>query len=126
MTDKSGKTFMTGPSQDELCLLDMAKETGLCEFIDRNSAVFTIRVLGKIEEYRTVKFYDFTSARKMMTRIVQNVETGRILSLTKGADSAILSRCIPRCLVSLRQKTRKVRDQGREDLFNAEESSIVN
>ena len=98
----------------------------MCEFIDRNSAVFTIRVLGKIEEYRTVKFYDFTSARKMMTRIVQNVETGRILSLTKGADSAILSRCIPRCLVSLRQKTRKVRDQGREDLFNAEESSIVN
>ena len=48
----------------------MAAKTGLCEFVDRDSAVFTIKVLGKIEEYRTVKFYDFTSARKMMTRIV--------------------------------------------------------
>lgn len=70
MTDKAGKTFLTGPSQDELCLLDMAKSTGLVEFVDRNSSIFTIRVLGLTEEYRTIKFYDFTSARKMMTRIV--------------------------------------------------------
>lgn len=76
----------------------MAAKTGLCEFIDRNSAVFTIKVQGKIEEYRTVKFYDFTSARKMMTRIVENVKTGRVICLTKGADSAILERCVPRNL----------------------------
>ena len=50
----------------------------------------------QLEEYRTVKFFDFTSARKMMTRIVQNVETGKVMVISKGADSAILSRCIPR------------------------------
>ena len=77
----------------------MSAKTGLVEFIDRNSQIFTIRVLGEIEEYRTLKFFDFTSARKMMTRIVQNVKTGQVYVMSKGADSAILSRCIPRkCL----------------------------
>ena len=70
VTDQMGKTFMTGPSQDELCLMEMATETGLCEFIDRNSAVITIRIMNEIEEYRNIKFFDFTSARKMMTRVV--------------------------------------------------------
>ena len=70
VTDQSGKTFLTGPSQDELCLIEMAALTGLCEFVDRNSALLTIKVLGEIEEYRNIKFFDFTSARKMMTRVV--------------------------------------------------------
>ena len=96
VTDRFGKTFLTGPSQDELCLLDMCSKTGLCEFVDRNSATIQIRVQGEIEEYNNLKFYDFTSARKMMTRVVQNVKTGKVLSMTKGADSAILSRTIPR------------------------------
>ena len=46
VTDRSGKTFLTGPSQDELCLMEMAAKTGMCEFIDRNSSVFTIKVQG--------------------------------------------------------------------------------
>ena len=125
VTDRFGKTFLTGPSQDELCLLNMAAETGLCEFIDRDSAVFTIKVLGQIEEYRTVKFFDFTSARKMMTRIVENVATGQVLSLTKGADSAILERCIGRSLTSQTSLSRSVRDQGKEEAFNSEERTIV-
>jgi magnesium-transporting ATPase (P-type) len=34
-----------------------------------------IKVKGKIEVYKNLKFFDFTSDRKMMTRIVQNAET---------------------------------------------------
>ena len=71
-----------------------------------------------------MKFYDFTSARKMMTRVVQNVETGRVLSLTKGADSAILSRCVPRCLPSEPGQNR-IADQGKTTLFNCEEKAIA-
>ena len=41
-----GESFLTGPSQDELCLLDMCKKTGLAEFVDRNSTFLTIRVQG--------------------------------------------------------------------------------
>ena len=77
----------------------MAAQTGLCEFVDRNSATLTIKVMGSVEEYRNIKFFDFTSARKMMTRVVQNVKTEQVFVMCKGADSAILSRCIPRkCL----------------------------
>ena len=78
----------------------MAAKTGLVEFIDRDSSTFKIKVEGKMEEYRTLKFFDFTSSRKMMTRIVQNIETGRVLAISKGADSAIFSRCVPRALAS--------------------------
>ena len=78
----------------------MAEKTGLVEFIDRNSTFFKIRVQGEIEEYKTIKFFDFTSARKMMTRVVQNTATGKVMVISKGADSAILSRCIPRKLTN--------------------------
>ena len=122
VTDRSGKTFLTGPSQDELCLMEMATKTGMCEFIDRTSAIITIKVQGEIEEYKNIKFYDFTSARKMMSRVVQNVETGRVLALVKGADSAILSRCVP---VDLRHMPEPLSLQGNQLAFNNEERSIV-
>ena len=127
VTDAKGKSFLTGPSQDELCLLDMAAKTGLVEFVDRNSATFTIKVNGQIEEYQTVKFYDFTSARKMMTRVVQNSKTGNVMVISKGADSAILSKCIPRQVLARRDEVRSVRDQGmaNNDL-DEEERDILN
>lgn len=65
---------MTGPSQDELCLLDMAKDAKLVEFLERDSAIFRIMVKGKLEVYKNIKFFDFTSERKMMTRVVQRVD----------------------------------------------------
>ena len=95
------------------------------EFVDRNSTFFTIKVLGKQEVYKTIKFYDFTSARKMMTRIVQNTETGALFVLSKGADSAILSKCIGRPVLARKQGQRHTLDQGDLDGFNAEEADIV-
>ena len=109
VVNNDGKSFLTGPSQDELCLLEMAEKTGLVQFIDRNSAIFTIKVQGEIEEYKTIKYFDFTSARKMMTRVVQNVATGQVMVMSKGADSAIISRCISRLIP---QERRAKKDQG--------------
>jgi magnesium-transporting ATPase (P-type) len=73
ITNAAGKSFPSGPSQDELCLIEMAKRTGFCEFVSRDSSTLTLKVKGQIEVYKNIKFYDFTSERKMMTRIVQNV-----------------------------------------------------
>ena len=123
VTNADGKTFFTGPSQDELCLIDMAASTGLVEFIDRDSASLKIKVEGKLEEYRSIKFYDFTSARKMMTRIVQNVETGKVMVLCKGADGPIIQRCIPRELMQRHGPV--LANQGRFDKFDEEERAIV-
>lgn len=86
VTDRNGKTFLTGASQDELVLLEMAAEKGIAEFIQRDSAEFVIRVDNKLEHYDNLKFYDFDSARKMMTRVVRNQETGMIYAMSKGAD----------------------------------------
>lgn len=98
VTNTDGSSFLTGPSQDELCLMDMVTKTGLVEFVDRDTSSFKIKVLGKLETYKTIKFFDFTSARKMMTRVVQNVDTGKVLAIAKGADSAIIEKSIPRKL----------------------------
>ena len=103
----------------------MAAKTGLVQFIDRTSAIFTIKVLGEIEEYRTLKFFDFTSARKMMTRIVQNVKTEQVFVMCKGADSAILSRCIPRKCLQEKLGVRSVKDQGMFEMLDSEEQAIV-
>jgi magnesium-transporting ATPase (P-type) len=73
----------------------MAKRTGLCQFVGRDSGTLTIKVKGKLEVYRNLKFYDFTSDRKMMTRVVQNIETNEVTVLCKGADSSIFKRCLP-------------------------------
>ena len=106
VTDRNDKSFLTGPHQDEICLLEMAKKTNYVNFIERDSSFFHIEVLGKREVYKNIKFYDFTSERKMMTRIVQRVnpdnglvaddEFNEVLVLSKGADTSILSRGIPR------------------------------
>ena len=52
----------------------MAKDSKLVEFVDRDSSVLRIMVQGQLEVYKNIKFYDFTSERKMMTRIVQRVD----------------------------------------------------
>ena len=95
ITNSAGKSFPSGPSQDELCLIEMGREAGLIEFISRDSSHLKIRVQGKIETYKNIKFYEFTSERKMMTRIVQNEETGEVRIFCKGADSSIFKRCLP-------------------------------
>ena len=105
VTDRDGNSFLTGPSQDELCLLEMAKKSNLVEFIDRDSSVLRIQVKGELEVYRNLKFYDFTSARRMMTRIVQRVDPetemptykhNKVFVFAKGADTSILARSIPK------------------------------
>ena len=101
----------------------MVAKTGIVEFIDRDSSSFKIKVLGKIESYKTIKFYDFTSARKMMTRIVQNEETGKVLAISKGADSAIISKCVPRRLYNT--GCHSARDQGRTEKFDEEEKAVM-
>ena len=82
----------------------MAKEAKMVEFLDRDSSILRISVLGKREAYRNIKFYDFTSERKMMTRIVQRVNPisevpdevyNETIVFVKGADTSILARSIP-------------------------------
>lgn len=86
--------FLTGSSQDELNLLEMTEKEGLGWFIERDSDFFKIEVRGKQELWKNLKYYEFSSDTKMMSRVVQNEETGQILVLSKGADSSIIPKCL--------------------------------
>jgi magnesium-transporting ATPase (P-type) len=87
-------SFLTGASQDELVLLEMCETSKLGSFVERDSENLTIEVGGKREVWRSIKFYEFTSDRKLMSRVVKNIETGEVLVICKGADSSIIPRSI--------------------------------
>lgn len=116
----------------------MAKEAKHVEFLERDSSIFRIKVQGRLELWRNIKFFDFTSERKMMTRIVQRVnpETQipdekykEVMVFSKGADTSILARSIPKHLADV------VRDgdgqysyrnqQGNVENFSEEEQAVV-
>ena len=86
--------FLTGASQDELNLLQMCESEQLGVFVEKDSESFKIEIRGQTEIWQNLKFYEFESNRKMMTRVVQHTETGLVLVLCKGADQSIISRCV--------------------------------
>ena len=80
-------------SPDELALTNAARYFGLIfneHDIDNNVVVRDERT-GKVDKYELLDIIEFTSARKRMTVVVR-AEDGRILCMTKGADSVIIPR----------------------------------
>lgn len=89
----AGKKIYTGPSMDEQCLLNMAKDAKVCCFYDRDSESIRVKLDEKEQRYTVVKVYPFTSERKTMTVIVKSQETGRMVAFSKGADDVISRLC---------------------------------
>ena len=89
------KGTYSASSPDELALVNFAKFAGY-EFVGRNNRdnTVTISVNGKQQVYRQLQVLDFTSARKRMTAIFRTPE-GRVIALTKGADSVLFPLCAP-------------------------------
>ena len=69
--------------------MEMAAESGLVHFKDRDSQAIRIQVGENIEEYTILKVIEFTSARKAMTMVVKRND-GRIFAFVKGADTSII------------------------------------
>ncbi|RLN90927.1 hypothetical protein BBJ28_00008727 [Nothophytophthora sp. Chile5] len=85
-------TGFSASSPDELALVSGANYFGYSFHARRNGAV-AIRVPGRREEvvYELLEMIDFTSTRKRMSVVVRAPD-GRVLLLTKGADSVIFPR----------------------------------
>ena len=64
------KSFLTGGSQDELVHLEILETEKLGSLKSKCSEYITISVFGRIEVYRILRFLNFNSDRKMMTRVV--------------------------------------------------------
>ncbi|CDR88448.1 related to DNF2-Non-essential P-type ATPase [Sporisorium scitamineum] len=77
-------------SPDEAALVAAARDAGAV-FIAKNNNTIDIEVLGQPEQYTPLKVLEFNSTRKRMSIIVREAD-GRILMITKGADSVIYQR----------------------------------
>jgi magnesium-transporting ATPase (P-type) len=79
-----------GPSVDEVCLLNMTKDTQKGYFLDRDSSSIRIMINGEEESYDLLKTFQFTSERKAMSVVVKHpTEEGKVICFVKGADSSI-------------------------------------
>ncbi|CEH17441.1 phospholipid-translocating p-type atpase [Ceraceosorus bombacis] len=72
-------------SPDEAALVSAARDVGAV-FINKNNTSVDIEVAGQPERYTPLKVLEFNSTRKRMSVIVREPD-GRILMITKGADS---------------------------------------
>jgi len=85
--------YYIASSPDELALTNAARHFGIV-FEDRdehNRIVIYNKNLDKRFYYELLNLIEFTSARKRMSVVVRT-EEGKIICMTKGADSIISAR----------------------------------
>eukprot|EP00741_Cyanophora_paradoxa_P005404 tig00000881_g5240.t1 len=86
-----------GPAlPDEVALVKAARTNGVT-LVARSAEAVRVSFFGVEKEYRVVATLKFTSERRRMSTVVQEVEQegaepGRVLLLTKGADEEIMGR----------------------------------
>jgi magnesium-transporting ATPase (P-type) len=62
---------LSGSSQDELVLMEMAEDYYGAKFLNRDADSITIEINGVAEIYKIIKVHEFTSDRKMMSLSVE-------------------------------------------------------
>eukprot|EP00164_Ancoracysta_twista_P003829 GFYU01005137.1.p1 GENE.GFYU01005137.1~~GFYU01005137.1.p1 ORF type:complete len:1530 (-),score=451.33 GFYU01005137.1:156-4745(-) len=77
-------------SPDDLALVKAAAALGY-EFVGRSVSSVDVKIQGKIRSYELLQTLEFNSDRKRMSVVVRAPDN-RIIILSKGADSVILSR----------------------------------
>ena len=90
---KDGEIQYNASSPDELALTNGARHFGRI-FEDRDddgNIVIHNKETGEKEKYELLNVVEFTSARKRMTVVIKR-EDGKIICMTKGADSHLLPR----------------------------------
>eukprot|EP01016_Furgasonia_blochmanni_P009219 TRINITY_DN13822_c0_g1_i4.p1 TRINITY_DN13822_c0_g1~~TRINITY_DN13822_c0_g1_i4.p1 ORF type:complete len:1011 (-),score=95.37 TRINITY_DN13822_c0_g1_i4:124-3156(-) len=93
IVDRKGNNLIyNAASPDELALVNFARFAG-CEYqgIDENNRM-EIKLLDQTLHYKLLQVLEFTSARKRMSVILEDEQTGEVILLCKGADSLIMPR----------------------------------
>ena len=91
--ENDGKVVYSGSSVDEVCLLDMARDSGYSKFITRDQESIKIELNGQEEEYGIIKIFPFTSERKAMSIMLKHPREDKAICLVKGADSSVFPMC---------------------------------
>lgn len=66
-------------------------EAGLGQLNARDQNTYTIEVFGIQESYKLIKTIEFTSDRKMMSVVMENLDSHNFYVFSKGADISVLS-----------------------------------
>lgn len=84
---------MQASSPDELALVQASQYVGF-KFIEKTSEYQKIKInyMNKEEKYFVLAEFPFDSTRKRMSLIVKEEISGKIILMTKGADSIMLPR----------------------------------
>lgn len=93
---KDGHIVYNASSPDELALTNAARYFGVV-FTERdedNNLVIENKLTNELIKFQLLNVIEFTSTRKRMTIVVRTSE-GRILVITKGADSVIIPMLAP-------------------------------
>ena len=56
----------------------------------KNSERLQIKINGEVENYKILKFFEFTAERKLMSVVVKCENDGRTYIFTKGADGTVI------------------------------------
>ena len=81
----------SGPSVDEVCLLEMAYNCRLLYFWDKDSQYLRYKKNEVIYSATLIRTFKFTAERKAMSVIVEL--EGKTYVYLKGADSYVLPKC---------------------------------
>ena len=67
----------------------MAEDYYDCKMVNRSSGKVIIEIRGEIEVWHTVRDFEFTSARKMMSVVVRRESDNILKCFCKGADEVV-------------------------------------
>jgi len=89
-----GKTVMSGTSQDELIVIDVARQSLYFTLIKKDSDFIQLKDNqdGSLIDIEVLKTFEFSSDRKMMTVVCKM--NGKTYAFVKGADSSMEPRLI--------------------------------
>ena len=93
--EQTGVLKYNGPSVDEVTLLEMARDSGISNFIKRDAETTYISLNGQNEEYNVITSFPFTSERKAMSIVLKHpTKEDTALCFVKGADSSVFPMCV--------------------------------
>jgi len=89
-----GKTVMSGTSQDELIVIEVAEQSLYFTLIKRDSELIVLKDNqdGSMINIEVLKTFEFSSERKMMSVVC--MMNGKQYAFVKGADTSMEPRCI--------------------------------